>query len=128
MDDQYRSSAARDSADFRTFAVEAFVGRRVSSWPFARFDFSSRELRVRLGFPWFTTRSQEATAVIAVVVTRRFGDMCWIRFDDPAGRMDDVHIHPIYHRHQMIDELRACGYQVVGDIDRRAPRWPRRHI
>ena len=51
MDDQSRNLAADNSRDFRSFAVEAFVGHRASGWPFARFDISSRELRVRRSFP-----------------------------------------------------------------------------
>jgi hypothetical protein len=123
MEDQDHNFAARDSASFRSFAVEAFVGRRASGWPFARFDVSSGELRVRLSFPWFTTRLQQATAVRAVVVTRRFGDMWWIRFDDGGNSLSNVHIRPIYHREQMIDELRRCEYLVVGDTVRAASRW-----
>jgi hypothetical protein len=86
--------------------VEAFVGHRVTGWPFARFDISSSELRVRLSFPWFTTRSQQATAIRAVTVTRRFGSMYWIGFYDANGSLRDVRIHPIYCRQEIIDELR----------------------
>ena len=125
MGDQSHNVAAADSACVRSFAVGAFVGRRVTGWPFARFDISRGELRVRLSFPWFTTRSQQAAAIRAVIVTRRFGNTCWIGFDD-AGRLGDVHVHAIYRRKQMIDELRRCGYHVVGDTGEGAParRWP----
>jgi hypothetical protein len=98
MDDQSRNLAADDSRDFRSFAVEAFVGRRASGWPFARFDISRSELRVRLSFPWFTTRSQQASAIRAVVVARRFGNRWWLRFDDDGGSIGDVHVYPIYRR------------------------------
>ena len=93
MDDQSRNLAADNSRDFRSFAVEAFVGHRASGWPFARFDISSRELRVRLSFPWFTTRSQQAAAIRAVVVARRFGNRLWLRFDDDGGSLRDVHVY-----------------------------------
>ena len=43
--------AAHESARIRPFTVEAFVGHRVTGWPFARFDISISELRVRLSFP-----------------------------------------------------------------------------
>jgi len=76
MEGQSHDFVVGDSADFRSFAVEAWAGRRASGWPFSRFDISSRELRVRLSFPWFTTRSQQAAAIQAVQVTRRLGDMC----------------------------------------------------
>jgi len=129
MEDQSDNFAAPDSAHIRSFAVEAFVGRRATGWPFARFDISSSELRIRLSFPWFTTRSQQATAIRAVIATRRFGDMYWIGFDDGAGSLGDVHVHPICRRQQIIDELRRCGYHVIGDtVPRaRAPRWHWRH-
>lgn len=126
MEDQSHDFAAHESARIRSFTfVEAFVGHRVTGWPFARFDVSSSELRVRLSFPWFTTRSQQATAIRAVIVTRRFGSMYWIGFDDVNGGLRDVRIHPIYCRQQIIDELRRCGYHLVGDTDprARAPRW-----
>ena len=87
MEDQSHNFAAHESAQIRSFTVEAFVGHRVTGWPFARFDISSSELRVRLSFPWFTTRSQQATAIRAVIVTRRFGDIYWIGFDDANGAL-----------------------------------------
>ena len=127
VEGQSRNLEVREPSDFRSFAVEAFAGRRASGWPFSRFDISSRELRVRLSFPWFTTRSQQSGAIRAVVVTRRFGDMCCIRFEDALGNLGDVHVHPLYRRRQMIDELRRCGYSVVGDTFRAASRWRRRH-
>jgi hypothetical protein len=126
MDDQSRDLAADNSRNFRSFAVEAFVGRRASGWPFARFDISGRELRVRLSFPWFTTRSQQAAAIRAVVVARRFGNRWWLRFDDDGGSMGDVHVYPICRRQQIIDELHRCGYHVAGDSAQRAARWYRR--
>jgi hypothetical protein len=118
MEGQSHDVAVRDSADFRCFAVEAWAGRRASGWPFSRFDISCREMRVRLSFPWFTTRSQQAAAIQAVQVTRRLGDMCCIRFDDARGNLGDVHVHPLYSRQQMIDELRRCGYHVTGETVR----------
>jgi hypothetical protein len=127
MEGQSDHFEVRDLADVRSFAVEAWAGRRASGWPFSRFDISSRELRVLLSFPWFTTRSQLAAAIQAVHVTRRLGDMWCIRFDDARGTLGDVHVHPVYRRHQMIDELRRCGYQVTGDTVRGASRWHRRH-
>jgi hypothetical protein len=126
MDDQSRNLAADDSRDFRSFAVEAFVGRRASGWPFARFDISRSELRVRLSFPWFTTRSQQASAIRAVVVARRLGNRWWLRFDDDGGSLGDVHVYPIYRREQVVDELHRCGYHVTGYTDQRASRWRRR--
>jgi hypothetical protein len=74
MDDQSRNYAAENSHEFRSFAVEAFIGHRASGWPLASFDISSRELRVRLSYPWFTTRSQQGAVIRAVVVACRFGD------------------------------------------------------
>lgn len=125
MDNQSRNVASRASADVRSFPVEAFVGHRASGWLFARFDISSRELRVRLSFPCFTSRSQQAGAIRSVVVTRRFGDMWWIRFDDTGNRLGNVHVHLIYRRQQIIDELRRCGYHVVGNTGGRASPWRR---
>jgi hypothetical protein len=127
MDDHSHDVAVGDSTDVRSFAVEAFAGRRASGWPFSRFDISGRELRVRLSFPWFTTRSQQAATVRAVTVTRRFGGMCCIRFDDVAGNLGDVHVHPLYRRQQIIDELRRCGYHVIDDMVRASSRWQRRY-
>ena len=48
MDGHSDELAVRDSADFRSFAVEAWADRRAGGWPLSRFDISSRELRVRL--------------------------------------------------------------------------------
>jgi hypothetical protein len=125
MDDQSRNLVADNSHDFRSFAVEAFVDHRASGWPFARFDISGRELRVRLSFPWFTTRSQQAAAIRAVIVARRFGNRWWLRFDDDDGSLGDVHVYPVYRRQQIVDELHRCGYQVVCDTAQKASRWHR---
>jgi hypothetical protein len=129
MKDQSRNVADPDSVRIRSFAVEAFVGHRATGWPFARFDISSSELHVRLSFPWFTTRSQQATAIRAVIVTRRLGNMYWIGFDDANRSLRDVRVHAIYRRQQIIDELRRCGYHVVGDTGpgARSRRWHWRH-
>jgi hypothetical protein len=35
--------AVRGPAEFRSFAVEAFVGRRATGWPLARFDISNSD-------------------------------------------------------------------------------------
>jgi hypothetical protein len=51
--------------------------------------------------------------------------MYWIRFDDAADGFGDVHVHPVYRRQQMIDELCRSGYHVLGDTIPRAPRWRR---
>jgi hypothetical protein len=51
MEDHSRKLSAPESAHNWSFAVEAFVGRRATGWPFARFDISGSELRVRLSFP-----------------------------------------------------------------------------
>jgi len=127
MDGQSHDFTVRASAEFGCFAVEASAGRRASGWPFSRFDIRSRELRVRLSFPWFTTRSQQAAAIRAVIVKRRLGDMCCIRSDDTVGNLRDVHVHPLYRRQQMIGELRrCCGCEVVGDTVRGGSRWHRR--
>jgi hypothetical protein len=113
MEAESHNGASGESDACRSFAVEAFVGRRVSGWPFGRFDVSARELRVRLSFPWFTVWSQEAAAIRAVVVARRRGGICWLQFDDAEGSMADVHVHPPFKLEQIIDELRRCGYQVI---------------
>jgi hypothetical protein len=122
LEDKSRDLAADNSRDFRSFAVEALVGHRVNSWPFARFDISSGELRVRLSFPWFTTRSQQAAATRSVVVPRRFGDRWWLRFDDDGGSLGNVHVYPIYRRQEVVDELHRCGYHVAFDTAQSASR------
>lgn len=122
MEAQSGDIALREPSEFRSFAVEAFVGRRATGWPLARFDISSSELRVRLPLPWLTTRSQQAAAIRAVLVRRRLGGLCCIRFDDADGSLGEVHVHPIYRRDQMLDELRRCGYHVVSDTVRRGSR------
>lgn len=114
--------------EFRSFAVEARVGLRVSGWPFGRFKVGPQELQVRLTFPWFTSRTAAKSAVSAVSagtskVTRR---TC-LRFDAPAGSLTDVRVYVPYHPDRVIDELRRCGYEVA---DERVIfwRWVAAHI
>jgi len=123
MEEQSQGSVAHHPANFRSFAVEAWAGHRASGWPFSRLDVSSRELRVRLSFPWFATRSQQAEAIRAVMVRRRISGLYCIRFDDAGADLGDVHVHVLYRREEIIDELRRCGYQVVGDTARDSSRW-----
>ena len=59
-------------SQYRSFAVTAFVGRRIGGWPFARFDIGPQALRVRLPFPWFTRRTASMPTVTAVTVFTRF--------------------------------------------------------
>jgi hypothetical protein len=127
MDEQSPEPVAHPGANFRSFAVEAWAGHRASGWPFSRFDISSRELRVRLSFPWFASRSQRAGAIRAVVVKRRIGGLSCIRFDDAGGPLADVHVHVLYRRQHVIDELRRSGFQVLDDTVSkvRAGSWRR---
>jgi hypothetical protein len=91
------------------------VGRRAAGWPFARIGIGPYGLRVRLGFPWFITRSAAKQNITAVSVsTRRMGAGYCLRFEDSSGRLRDVHVHPPSFRSaRVVDELRRCGFAVV---------------
>jgi len=106
------SVVASRAAASRSFAVEAFVGRKATGWPFARLDVATSELCVRLPFPWFISRRQAATAIDAVILSSRFGRLCCIRFDDGAGSLANVHVHPLLRTQLVIEELRRCGYRL----------------
>jgi hypothetical protein len=69
-------------------------------------------VELALRFPGAGVRSHQAAAIRAVVVGRR-GGMCWLRFDDAAGAMADVHVHPTFKLVQIIDELLRCDYQIT---------------
>lgn len=119
-------AAASDKGDsisqpsaHRSFAVEAYVGRRTTGWPFARFDVAPARLRVRLPFPWFVSRPAAQTAIRAVAVSRTWSGICCVRFEDTGQDLADAHVHLPCCAGRVIDHLLRCGYQV---IDRRQAR------
>jgi hypothetical protein len=116
---QPRGPAARDApagsppSPWRSFAVEAHAGRRIAGWPLGRFDIGAGQLRVRLGFPWFLTRSADKDAITNVSVARIVASVWCVRFDDSGQRLADAHIHLPVRAQRIIDELRQCGYPVT---------------
>ncbi len=116
-----RSPASRDArADnpaaappWRSFAVEAHAGRKIAGWPLGRFDIGAQGLRVRLGFPWFLTRSAGQDAITSVSVTRAVPGIWCVRFEDSGQRLADVHVHLPVRAQRITDQLRQCGYTVT---------------
>ncbi|MGA8460537.1 MAG: hypothetical protein WB800_34430 [Streptosporangiaceae bacterium] len=101
------------TSPWRSFAVEAHAGRKVAGWPLGRFDIGPGQLRVRLGFPWFLTRSADNDSITNVSVARIFRSVWCVRFDDSGQRLADAHIHLPVRAQRIIDELRNCGYAVT---------------
>jgi hypothetical protein len=58
-----RAGSPPATSSWRSFAVEAHAGRKIAGWPLGRFDVGTDRLRVRLGFPWFLTRSADKDAI-----------------------------------------------------------------
>jgi hypothetical protein len=112
-------------APSRSFAVEAYVGRKAGGWPFARFDIAPAGLRVRLPFPWFTSRSAARQTITVISVGRSIAHYC-VRFEDSAGALADVHVHLPARPNRVIEELHRSGYVVIdrksGTILERLPR------
>ncbi|HCU93788.1 MAG TPA: hypothetical protein DHU96_14100 [Actinobacteria bacterium] len=101
-------------ASCRSFAVDAFVGRKAGGWPFARFDIGPAGLRVRLPFPWFAARSAAKETITSVSVGRTIGGAYCLRFEDSARHLADVHVHlRLTRQARVIDELRRSGYAVL---------------
>lgn len=98
---------------WRSFAVEAHAGRKIAGWPLGRFDIGADRLRVRLGFPWFTTRSAYKDSITIISVARIVPGVWCIRFDDSGQRLAGAHIHMPVRAQRIIKELRQCGYTVT---------------
>lgn len=111
---------------FRTFAVTAVIGRRISSWPFGRLEISREFLRAR----GFGRRERQApgSAVTRITCKRDFTGLSRLRIDDVDGHFDDTRLELPVGSRRIMDELRTCGYPVQA-VDRwfriRAP-WSRR--
>ena len=101
------------TSSWRSFAVEAHAGRKIAGWPLGRFDVGTDRLRVRLGFPWFLTRSADKDAITTVSVARTVPGVWCVRFNDSSQHLADTHIHLPFRGQRIIDELRQCGYAVI---------------
>jgi hypothetical protein len=102
----------RPNRRWRSFAVEAYAGRRIAGWPLGRFDVGAEGLQVRLRFPWFVTRSSGKDATTRVSVARAITGVC-VRFEDSGQRLADVHVHLPVRAQRIIDELRQYGYAIT---------------
>ena len=122
-----RASNPAAAPSWRSFAVEAHAGRKIAGWPLGRFDIGADRLRMRLGFPWFVTRSAGTDTITLILVARIFPGIWCVRFEDSGQRLADVHIHLPVRAQRVIDELRQCGYAVT-DRNTRQPvvRLPNR--
>jgi hypothetical protein len=98
---------------WRSFAVEAYAGRKIAGWPLGRFDVGTDGLRVRLLFPWFVTRSAGKDTIAVVSVARTATGVWCVRFEDSDQRLADVRVHLPVRAQRIIDELRQCGYAVT---------------
>jgi hypothetical protein len=98
---------------WRSFAVEAHAGRKIAGWPLGRFDVGAGGLQVRLGFPWFVTRSAGKDAITCVSMAKIVPGVWCVRFEDSGQRLADVHVHLPVRAQRIIDELRHCGYPVT---------------
>jgi hypothetical protein len=108
-----RASSPPATSSWRSFAVEAHAGRKIAGWPLGRFDVGADRLRVRLGFPWFLTRSAGKDTITIVSVARIVPGIWCVRFNDSGQRLGDTHIHLPVRAQRIIDELRQCGYAVT---------------
>ena len=116
-----RGPASRDSRaghppaapPWRSFAVEAYAGRKIAGWPLSRFDIGADRLRVRLGFPWFVTRSAGKNTITVVSAARTVPGIWCLRFDDSGQRLADAHVHLPFRAQRIIDELHQHGYAVT---------------
>jgi hypothetical protein len=111
-----RHTDAQDPASaprWRSFAVEARAGRKIAGWPLGRFGIGADGLRVRLGFPWFLTRSADKNTITIVSVTRIFSGIWCLTFNDSGQRLADTHVHLPVRAQRIIDQLRQCGYAVT---------------
>jgi hypothetical protein len=101
-----------ESSPVRSFRVEAYVGRKAGSWPFARFDVGPESLHVRIPFPWFVSKSAPKATVGPISVRMIWFSVYCLRFESSAV-LADVHVHLAVRPRRVIDELRRCGYVVV---------------
>jgi hypothetical protein len=112
----FRDARAENPAaapSWRSFTVEAHAGKKIAGWPLGRFDVGVQGLRVRLGFPWFVTRSAGQDAITSVSLTRVVPGVWCIRFEDSSQRLADVHVHLPVRAQRIIDQLHQCGYTVT---------------
>jgi hypothetical protein len=118
-----------ESAQARTFRVEAYIGRKAGTWPLARFDVGPESLQVRIPFPWFVSRSAPREAVGPISVGMNVAGIYCLRFENMSNALADVHVHLPVRPRNVIDELCRCGYVVVDrNSGEELDRLPRRSI
>jgi hypothetical protein len=113
------------TTSWRSFAVEAYIGRKAAGWPLARFDVGAQILQVRLLFPWFVTRSAGRDTITFVSVARHVGPIWCVRFHDTGQRLADVHVHMPLRAQRIIDELRRHEYTVTDNSGQPLIRLPK---
>jgi hypothetical protein len=84
----------------------------MGGWPFARLDIGQEALRVRLPFPWFTTRTAATGTITAVTVGTAFDGTTRVIFVDSQQALSDVRIAKPSRGDRVIAKLRKNGYDV----------------
>lgn len=118
-----------DQGQWRSFAVEAVIGRKMAGWPFSRIDIATAGLKVRVRFPWFVERSALRETITLISVGTRFGGTYCLRFEDTTRWLEGVHVHPMpYQGERIMAELLRAGYRVVerksgAELARLPSRW-----
>jgi hypothetical protein len=98
----------------KTFRVEIFVGHRVVSLPFGRFDVSEDGLTVRARPAWMLkSRTAPRDTIRRVTVKHRWQAKV-ITIDDTDGVFDKMNLNALVMGYGKLQaQLERCGYAVV---------------
>ena len=98
----------------RTFRVDIFVGHRVVSWFFGRFDVSEEALTVRARPAWMLSPRTAPRGSVNQVLVRRRRFVNVITIDDRIGIFANVNINArVGGSGKLEDQLQRCGFAVA---------------
>jgi len=97
----------------KTFAVGAYVERKVAGWPFGRLDIDDDVITVRCApIPWFSPHRVSRDAITEISIYKNLV-LDHLKFEDSGGVFAKVSLDLPVRPRRIIRELQSRGYPIV---------------
>lgn len=98
----------------KTFSVQIFVGHRVVSWPFGKFDISDEAITVRARPAWMLKPRTASRDTVRCVLVRHHWAQKVITVDDANGVFTKINVNSrLTGFGKLQAQLEHCGYVIV---------------